>query len=141
MVIFFAVICQVLIFKKIATSILLLIYLFSATAIGELFKLPMLVEHYYDHRKENKNTSLVAFLTMHYQTEDGTDKDAKEDSQLPFKSIECAATVAFVSLTPPSFINITAKLERPLLRSFGFYKELFLPSQYLAAIWQPPRYC
>jgi hypothetical protein len=127
--------------KKIATSVLLLIYLFSATAIGELLKLPMLVEHYYDHRQENTNTSLMAFLIMHYQTEDGTDKDAKEDSQLPFKSMEHAATVAFVSLIPPSFIDITVKPDRPILRSFGIYKELFLPSQYLVAIWQPPRYC
>ncbi|MGF2411962.1 hypothetical protein [Ferruginibacter sp.] len=127
--------------KKISSSVLLLIYLFSATAIGELFKLPVLIGHYYDHREENRSTNLVAFFIMHYQTEDGTDKDAKEDSQLPFKSMEHAATVAFVSLTPPSFINITAKPERPILRSFGVYKELFLSSQYLVAIWQPPRYC
>lgn len=123
------------------TSILLMTYLFSATAIGELFKLPVLVQHYYNHREENSDISLIHFLTLHYQTEDGTDKDAKEDSQLPFKSIEPAATVVFVSLTPPAFINIIANTQQPVMLVFVLYEELFLPSKYLAAIWQPPRYC
>jgi hypothetical protein len=131
----------VAIFKNIITATLLSIYLFSATAIGELFKLPMLVEHYYDHQEENKAISLVSFLYMHYQTEDGTDKDAKEDNQLPFKSIEHAITGAFVSLTPPAFTYVTFNGRLTATLKFKTYEELFLPSSYLAAIWQPPRYC
>lgn len=116
------------------------IYVFSATAVGELLKLPLLVEHYYDHKEENTTTSLVSFLAMHYYSEDGSDKDAKEDNQLPFKSID-TTTVSFISLMPPALSGAVTKPEQLVNPSFGVYKELFLSSQYLAAIWQPPRHC
>lgn len=138
---FFPVLCRIEFYEKITASLLLAIYLFSATATRELLKLPVLAEHYYDHRKENKNIGFVAFLIMHYYTEDGTDKDAEEDNQLPFKSAEHAATVSFISLTPPLSIEIVPNPESENNNSFGIRNDLFLPSQYLAAIWQPPRHC
>lgn len=107
--------------------------------MSELLKLPQLVEHFYDHKSENKSTNLASFLVMHYYQENGTDKDANEDSQLPFKSIGIASTVSFISVAPPQF---TVTLIQPPVEgtaTFGRYKALFLPSQYLAAIWQPPR--
>lgn len=119
----------------------MVIYIFSATAIAELLKLPLLVEHYYDHQQENSTTSLMAFLTLHYYSENGTDKDTKEDNQLPFKSLSSATTVSFISLMPPAVSVTILKPERAVNPSFSIYKELFLSSQYLAAIWQPPRNC
>jgi hypothetical protein len=127
--------------KVIAAFFLLTIYMLSATASREILKLPLLAEHFYDHIEENRNTGLISFLVMHYYTEDGTDVDADEDNQLPFKSAEYPVSFSFISLTPPS---ITASLSKPDSennQSFGMHTELFIPSQYLAAIWQPPRYC
>ncbi len=128
-------------FNKITALLLLAIYLLSATATKELLRIPLLAEHYYDHKQENNNTGLIAFLAMHYYSEDGTDKDAKEDNQLPFKSVEYAATFYFISLTPPSFTEHLAKPETETDIYFAILSDLFLPSQYLASIWQPPRIC
>lgn len=126
-------------FRKTASLLLLTIYLFSATNAKELIKLPLLVEHFYDHRAENKYIGLITFFIMHYSSEDGTDKDAKEDNQLPFKSAELA-TVSVVSVTPPSFIKLfTPEIE--IKTSFNIGNDLLLPSQYLNKIWQPPRDC
>ncbi|GAB2813281.1 hypothetical protein [Ferruginibacter profundus] len=117
------------------------VYVFSATAVGELLKLPLLVMHYYDHREENKAIQLTQFLFMHYSREDGTDKDAKEDSRLPFKSSAVVtAAGSFVSIIPD--LNFTL-LTRPVstTNSFGTYVNLLLPCRYADAIWQPPRFC
>lgn len=126
--------------KKLSALFLLALYLFSATALAELMKMPVLVEHYYDHREENKNTGLIAFLIQHYNMEDGTDRDADEDSRLPFKSAAYPATV-FFSLTPPLFIEVESNPESNINNSFGLHDEFFISSQFLAAIWQPPRHC
>jgi len=76
------------------------------------------VEHYYDHIEEKNNTGLVSFLVMHYYIEDGTDTDAAEDNQLPFKSAEHAVSFSFTSITPPaitgSFLHSTQRLSGSL---------------------------
>ncbi len=126
-------------FKKIAALFLIVIYSLSATSSKELLKLPLLAEHYADHRTEGKNTGFFKFLVLHYVVEDGTDSDADEDSRLPFKSAE-HAVASFVSVAPTAFVV----LNKPVTENsneFADYHDLFLPSQYLASIWQPPRHC
>ncbi len=98
-----------------------------------------MVEHFYDHKNENSHIGLGFFLAMHYFIEDGTDKDANEDNRLPFKSTGTIATISFMSLTPPRSIEIIAKPAMQNNSSFGIDHDSFLCSQYLAAIWQPPR--
>lgn len=107
----------------------------------ELFKLPLLISHYYDHREENKDMTLPAFLVQHYFYEDGTDKDVEEDNKLPFKSLENAASVSFISLSPPDLPECTANRKEKIKKIFGLYTNPFLPFQYLNSIWQPPRHC
>ncbi|UEG50708.1 hypothetical protein LK994_04375 [Ferruginibacter lapsinanis] len=116
------------------------IYLVSANPCKELMKLPLLVAHFYDHKEEDNKTKLIAFLIQHYYTENGTDNDANEDNKLPFKSVE-NITSAPVYLLPAfqSSIFFTAIQ----VKDMGFFirNDSFIHSQYLAAIWQPPRYC
>lgn len=127
--------------RKIAAFIFLSVYLFTATATMELFKLPALVSHYYDHRDENKFITISTFLIQHYFYEDGTDKDAEEDNKLPFKSLENANSVSLISLSPPNLLEYVHNTKEEINNLFGIYTNQFLPSQYLSAIWQPPRYC
>lgn len=118
---------------------LLAFYLLSATAIHELIKVPRLVEHYFDHNREEIPVGLFQYLTLHYGIEDGTDEDAAEDSQLPFKSSEYFSSVSFVSVKPPimnqglRIANIVSDHE------FHLRNDVYLPSPYLDRIWQPPR--
>ena len=127
--------------NKIAVLFFTVVYMFSATATKELLKLPVLVEHFYDHQDENKNIRLPAFLVMHYFLEDGTDKDAAEDKQLPFKSADQMATCTFNSLTPPSFIQLPAGYSTGLENQFCTHIQLSPAAEHLPGIWQPPRYC
>jgi len=110
--------------NKIAATFLLIIYLVSATATDEFLKIPLLVSHYYDHKVENKEINLLSFLISHYINEDGTDKDASEDKKLPFKSTEHFASFSFISLIPPSIIEVD-KPERECNSGFDIYQDFF----------------
>jgi hypothetical protein len=130
----------VAIFKYITASMLLAFYMLSATDIHEVIKLPMLVEHYFDHSREDQQIGFFQYLTLHYGIEDGTDKDAAEDRQLPFQSSEYFSSVSFVSINPPVInqsIHITESIAD---HDFLLRNETFLPSPYLDRIWQPPRH-
>jgi len=127
--------------KKIAAIVLLLIYFISIPGTREVIKLPLLAEHYYDHSSESKSPGVFSFLVMHYVTEDGTDSDSKEDSELPFKSAYSIASFSSASFTPPSFIEILWLSRNMGTPHFRAVYNPFLPSQYLNAIWQPPRLC
>jgi len=125
--------------KKISAFILLTIYVLSAVVTKEFLKIPQLVTHYVDHREENAHTSLLSFLIGHYYQEDGTDQDAAEDNKLPFKSAEAAGNFSFVSLAPPVSMNNPVKVHPGLNQQFFNSNDLYIPSQYFDAIWQPPR--
>jgi len=131
--------CAVIPKRKIAAIILSAIYIFSSSTASEFFKLPKLINHYYDHRDENSSVTLSMFLVQHYYYEDGTDKDVEEDNKLPFKSAENANAPSLVSLTPPPLVACASNPNKEISRDFGVYKKLFLPSRYLKNIWQPPR--
>ena len=126
-------------FNKIAASILIVVYLLSATTTLELLKFPLLATHYYEHREENKNITLFTFLVSHYFVEDNSDKDAARDGKLPFKSNSHFDSGSFVSLTPPVLTNTFIKPTVITGEAFFLQDDSFIPSQYLAAIWQPPR--
>ena len=111
----------------------------SATAIHEIVKLPLLVEHYFDHSHEDQQIGFFQYLTLHYGIEDGTDKDAAEDSQLPFQASEYFSTISFVSVNPP-VINQSIRFTESIAdHDFLLSNDTFLPSPYLDRIWQPPR--
>jgi hypothetical protein len=128
--------------KNIAAAFLIAIYFLSGTVTCELLKLPFLASHYYDHKEERSNTNLLSFVINHYYIEDGTDKDAAEDSQLPFKSPESFMMASSVISLPPAIILY--EQEKPVAKNISrFYirNDVFISTQYLSAIWQPPRYC
>ena len=137
----FILFCVMHFSKKILASILLVSYLFAATGARELLKLPLMVSHFYDHRGEDKQIGVIAFLIMHYSKENGTDEDSKEDTRLPFNSAECATTLVLVSSTPPDATEIQPGSHAVDSKNFCMQPGSFLPSQYLASIWQPPRHC
>jgi len=135
----FTILCNVRACKYISSSLLLAFYLLSATAIHELIKVPRLVEHYFDHNREDIDVGLFQYLSLHYGIEDGTDLDAAEDRQLPFKSSEHFSSVSFVSVKPPVMNQGLRIAEIASGQKFQIRNDFYLPSQYLDRIWQPPR--
>jgi hypothetical protein len=139
--VFYWVLCNMPGIKKIITVLLLSAYLLPATAVTELLKLPQLVEHFYDHKEEGSKTSFIAYLVQHYIKEDGTDKDAAEDSRLPFKTGEQLLSVMVISVDPPQSFSITPVALPVVKKMYTISNDDFISSQYLNAIWQPPRIC
>lgn len=124
--------------RRTSALLLLVIYLFTTAGVRELCKLPVLAEHYYDHKSEGNHQGLLAFLTEHYINENGTDKDANEDNRLPFKSVELISINYMVIPPAVAVINLPELKEQIFIIN---YSSLFLPSSYPDAIWQPPRNC
>lgn len=139
--IFYWVLCNMPGVKKIIAVLLLSAYLLPVTAVTELLKLPQLVEHYYDHKAEGNNTGFTAYLIQHYLKEDGTDKDAAEDSRLPFKTGEQLLSVMVISVDPPQSFSISPVALPVVKKMYKICNDDFISSQYLNAIWQPPRIC
>jgi hypothetical protein len=60
------------------------LFIFSSTECKQLFKLPLLWEHFSEHHRHNPQINALQFFLHHYACqEDHADKD---DQKLPFKS-------------------------------------------------------
>ena len=113
-------------------------YLFSATELHELLKLPILVAHFEEHRSENKELSLIDFLAEHYGGANELDQDWQKDSKLPFKTFQSDFShVHFIEPQSapyiPSFFSewISSLLRAPNQDS--------LPDDRSNNIWHPPK--
>lgn len=112
----------------------------SATELGQLVKLPLLVEHFAEHKKEDKDLNLWQFLRMHYANGNPKDADYDKDMQLPFKTSDDVSIGAGAYITSASY----AIVEKPLyfeVKSYFISNESFLSAAHLSSIWQPPRTC
>jgi hypothetical protein len=117
----------------------LTIYLLSTTQLIELLKVPVLVEHYQEHKKENPAITLLGFLDLHYMHGCPRDNDYDRDMQLPFKVPTHSALASLVYIVPAA---IPMLLGRRVFREHTqtFPKGSFTYSfNYLSLIWQPPR--
>jgi len=97
--------------NKKAAYIFLAIYLLGATELSQLLKIPLLIEHYMEHKLDNGSLSLLSFMYMHYVGDDGDVTDEQKDQNLPFKSahFQLQNTVVFSVFKyelPKIFTNI-----------------------------------
>ena len=119
---------------KTAVAIFFLVLLVSIqTPVGQLFKLPKLIEHFVKHKNQN-GESFMSFLQDHYAP-GHNDSDLPEDDQLPFKNI------AFYSISNaivPGVIKADV-----FIRLSGDKKlvapDVYTPQQHLTSIFHPPR--
>jgi hypothetical protein len=125
--------------KKAIVIFFLSIYLFGATPLGELLKIPLLIEHFVEHKSENKSISFFTFLKMHYFNGDPHDADYEKDMKLPFKTISINSTIAAYCYGPNFMFNLSRPTFAYIFKhKFSCITENFY-SNYLNAIWQPPR--
>ncbi len=111
----------------------------SVTPLIELVKLPVMIEHYMEHKELNPNLSVFQFLCIHYQGEDIFDADYDKDMKLPFKSYTSINSFVFYPLTQEykAIQKVNFKYKKENLYTYSFsYSSLSISS-----IWQPPKNC
>lgn len=106
----------------------------------ELVKLPVLKEHYKEHKQWDARISFMAFIGIHYFEETNPYGEQSRHMEMPFKK-PCQSFVTSIAgfIVPTANTVTTSKVvakERPqkLIVDSSAYS-----SQSLAAIWQPPR--
>lgn len=110
----------------------------STTELYQLLKLPVLIEHYHEHKAQNEEMSFIDFLSLHYNQ--AFDHD-NQDHKLPFKSHDsniCASLVAFV---PSPFVIILTKPINFEERKISVFKPSYFSFSIVNPIWQPPKSC
>lgn len=118
----------------------LLVYLFGATQLHELAKVPLLVVHYMDHEQNDPSMGIGYFFEMHYAANYAYDDDCEKDRQLPFKNTTCFLQSTFYDHIQS--IPLIVYLLQPCLllgHSLTYYVNSSPKSDYLAGIWQPPK--
>ena len=126
--------------RRPAAGLLLLVVLFAHTELPQLLKLPVLVEHYLEHRHEDHQLSFLHFLSLHYFNGDPHDADYARDMQLPFKSLTAQTAAFAVAPLPQPYTGLSAPLAYAAAVSHPLsYAADWVPAGARAAIWQPPR--
>ncbi len=107
----------------------------------QLMKLPVVFQHFSEHKQLDSSISMLHFLSIHYLHGSPKDDDYDRDMELPFKkSGDCISSIviAFVSLIVP--FTITKPVEIAEKKDYIVLNQCLL-SSYLANIWQPPKVC
>lgn len=125
------------ILKRRIHILLLLVFVFSGTEFGQLLRLPLLVQHYLEHKSKHQDLGIGEFLMIHYsqQHQEGANDT---DDQLPFKSHhECTKLFSFAApLNNPIALNAPACLES---EDCAVAETGMVSSGFRSMIWQPPR--
>ncbi|WP_317897876.1 hypothetical protein [Aurantibacillus circumpalustris] len=106
-----------------------------------MVKIPILIEHFIEHKEKDQSLSLWQFLDMHYAQGDLKDADYDQDMKLPFKSHDGCLNSSTVIFVNANFETLEAKSLTSLANTYSVYNEPLLPSAYLSFIWQPPKVC
>jgi hypothetical protein len=99
-----------------------------------MLRLPILFEHYSQHKQQVSDISFWDFLVMHYQSDVSHDSD---DNQLPFKDPCHSSTASTLALPNHKIVLKETILLTKSDHCFG-YSETFIAS-HLSDIFQPPK--
>jgi hypothetical protein len=123
--------------RKILAILLISIHLTGNTEVGQLFRLPQLVAHFFQHHRQDPSISFFDFVAMHYAGDDGTTADDDIDSQLPCHNPN-HNTIA-VAYSP--MVKEIASIEVSVHETKVYNSRLLngVTSKHVLLILQPPR--
>jgi hypothetical protein len=122
--------------KRFLALSLLVLYINSYTEFHEALRLPVLLEHYAEHKQQVKDMSFWEFLVMHYKSDVSHDS---QDNRLPFKDRGHSFTAPVMALP---IQKIALKEESTPLTEINHsstYAAAYIAS-HLSDIFQPPRH-
>jgi len=73
--------------RNVVAILLISLHLAGNTELGQIFKLPNLIQHFFQHYRQDPSISFLKFIAMHYAGDDGTKEDDDFDNQLPCHNI------------------------------------------------------
>ncbi|WP_231433777.1 MULTISPECIES: hypothetical protein [unclassified Chryseobacterium] len=120
-------------------SILFLtLFLVSTTELYQLFKIPQLIEHYFEHKNLNSEMSFTAFLKTHYD-HPSKDGDFGKDRKLPF--IVHAKTLSLLFVLDKEFQMVAKQVSFENMKSYQMplIDEDLCLKGFLNGAWEPPR--
>lgn len=122
--------------KKLAI-LLLSIHLAGNTELGQLFKLPLLVNHFFQHQRLNPQLGFFEFIAMHYAGDDGTKADDDFDKQLPCHNTDHST----ISIAYSPMVKETPILAKSFFKQNEYSDRLQqgISSKHVLLVLQPPR--
>jgi hypothetical protein len=112
----------------------LVLYINSNTEFHEMMRLPILFEHFSEHKQKVSDISFWEFLVMHYKSDVTHDSD---DNQLPFKDPSHSFTAPTLAVPTHKIVLKETVLQTKTNHTYT-YSETFIAS-HLSDIFQPPR--
>ncbi|WP_426670416.1 hypothetical protein ACPPVU_04050 [Mucilaginibacter sp. McL0603] len=113
----------------------LLIFLMQVTPLGEFARLPLLVQHYMQHKHLHPETTIYGFFKMHYLDKTVVDSDYDQDMQLPFKTVHAHFAV---QMSMPQASLTLSNVFFPLIKEDITNLQFILPNSSLSSIFKPP---
>jgi len=105
----------------------------------QFLKLPLLVQHYLEHREQNKNLGFVEFIGNHYAKNESNQQERNQHKHLPFKCHDECIGISF-PVTIGSSVTISIHSPLHIYRSVNtVHYQTIVASAYLSTIWQPPK--
>ena len=127
--------------RRIIAIFLLSLQLFTGTELCQLFKAPVLFQHYTEHKGGDKSLTFLSFLREHYFNSDEHDPDYARDMQLPFKTGTGMLLVShIISIPIPGFTIVPPAPAFEIKKQYQSFKGTWQPSQIVHTIFQPPRF-
>jgi hypothetical protein len=113
----------------------LMLYLVAYTEMHEVLLVPVLFEHYSEHKTLNSELTFSDFLSWHYFSSHGSEDTATHES-LPFgHNHEKIDNVNFAFPVPPEI-----SLKDPFVIHFNTgYNNPFSYNRSQSPVWQPPK--
>ena len=124
--------------RKIGAIFLLAIYMLCFSEMQQFLKIPVLIQHYTEHKAGDPSINFFDFIAIHYTGIFEKDADYQRDQQLPFRTSECM--VYSISICECPSMQIMVHPENPVIEN-QFLLQNEMNRSFLCAqdIFQPPR--
>ncbi|MCW1148749.1 hypothetical protein [Flavobacterium lacisediminis] len=121
--------------NKLIVYFLISVFMCANTSIGQLLKVPNLIEHYNEHKNEltTDSISFIDYIVSHYSKNAENNHDHQD---LPFKTLDNSSNVLFAF----SLTTLQIQTIKPLISSKKkFFYNISFESNLIASIWLPPK--
>lgn len=110
--------------------------LINALSLQQIYRVPILIAHYFEHQQRCNSITVIEYLSMHYWDNDGNDNDEERDRELPFKKVDHFQSIS-VFLSPAQHFTFNPL---PSVKSFPIPDSDRHICQHVGSLFKPPRH-